>query len=220
NSSSIADGIYDVRVVAVDAFGNQASDTRTGITFDNTAPQLAASTPEDGALLPAGSTISALSLTASEPLQSVTGVKVDGQSVLAAPVITGAAVNVPLDAPVADGLHTFTGRLTDAAGKSSTFRITTTILASPGSFTPPTMDWSSNGDPVHLFRLPLAITMSDPTGGLAIPATFQNGAWRLIPMLSSPVLPVGQQDGFYRDATGVHVLTTHLTLFTLVRDVQ
>ena len=36
---------------------------------------------------------------------------------------------------------------------------------------------TSNGDAVHLFRLPLTITMSDPTGGLAIPATFQNGAW-------------------------------------------
>ena len=90
DSSTITDGVYDVRVVAVDAFGNQATDTRTGIGFDNTAPQLTASTPEDGGVLPNGTTISTLSLTASEPLQSVTNVKVDGHPVLAAPVITGA----------------------------------------------------------------------------------------------------------------------------------
>jgi hypothetical protein len=288
NSSTIADGVYDVRVVAVDTYGNQASDTRTGITFDNTAPQLTASTPEDGGLLPNGSTISALSLTASEALQSVTNVKVDGHPLLTAPVVTGAAVNVTLDAPVADGLHTFTGKLTDLAGKASSFRINTTILAPPGSLSQPpivaknarpnsqtvltsadgsatvfvpanaydvpfgqednflvlsmgpqvasiapmsgmtmsgsivdvAMDWNSNGEALHQFRLPLAITMTDQTGGLAIPATYQNGQWRLIPMLSSPTLPGGQPDGFYRDATGVHVLTTHLTLFTLVRDVQ
>jgi hypothetical protein len=195
---------------------------------------------------------------------------------------------VTLDAPVADGLHTFTGKLTDLAGKTSSFRINTTILAPPGSLTQPpivsknarpnsqtiltsadnsatvfvpanaydvpfgheddflvlsmgpqvasiapmsgmtmagsivdvTMDWNSDGTALHQFRLPLAITMTDPTGGLAIPATYQNGQWRLIPMLQSSSLPAGQADGFYRDSTGVHVLTTHLTLFTLVRDIQ
>ena len=45
------------------------------------------------------------------------------------------------------------------------------------------------------------------TSVIAIPATYQNGQWRLIPMLDSPLLPAGQPDGFYRDATGVHVLT-------------
>jgi len=34
DSSSIADGVYDVRVAAVDAFGNQGRPTRApGITF-------------------------------------------------------------------------------------------------------------------------------------------------------------------------------------------
>jgi hypothetical protein len=89
-----------------------------------------------------------------------------------------------------------------------------------GSILDVTMDWNSNGEPLHLFRIPLAITMSDQTGGFAVPATYQNGAWRLIPMLQSPTLGSDQQDGFYRDASGVHVLTKHLTLFTLVRDVQ
>jgi hypothetical protein len=39
-------------------------------------------------------------------------------------------------------------------------------------------------------------------------------------MITSPTLPDGQQDGFYRDTTGVHVLTKHLTLFTLMRDLE
>ncbi|HEV7639953.1 MAG TPA: Ig-like domain-containing protein, partial [Gaiellaceae bacterium] len=288
DSATIADGTYEVQVIAVDAFGNQAIAGATApVTFDNTAPQLIASTPEDGGALPNGSTISTLSLTATEPLQSVTNVKVDGHPVLNAPVISGASVTVTLDAPVADGLHTFTGKLVDVVGKISSYRINVTIMAPPGSFTQPpivsknarpnnqtiltsadnsatvfvpagaydvpfgheddflvlsmgpqvasiapmpgmtmagsivdvTMDWNSNGEPLHVFRLPLGITMSDPTGGVAIPATFQNGQWRLIPMISSPVLPAGEQDGFYRDATGVHVLTKHLTLFTLVRDI-
>jgi hypothetical protein len=288
DSSTIADGVYDVQVVAVDAYGNQATDTRTGIRFDNTAPLLTASTPEDGGVLPNGSTISTLSLTATEPLQSVTNVKVDDRPVLNAPVVTGATVAIALTAPVADGLHVFTGKLVDLAGKTSSFRVNATVLAPPGSLTQPpivaknarpnaetiltsadnrttvyvpansydvpygqdddflvlslgpqvasiapmsgmtmassianvTMDWNSNGAPLHQFRLPLKISMTDTTGGIAIPATYENGQWRLIPMLTTPTLPVSQPDGFFRDSTGVHVLTRHLTLFTLVQDVQ
>jgi hypothetical protein len=93
-------------------------------------------------------------------------------------------------------------------------------MAMAGSVVDVTMDWNSNGESLHQFRLPLVITMSDPTGGAAIPATYQNGQWRLIPMIASPALPAGQEDGFYRDATGVHVLTKHLTLFTLMRDLE
>jgi hypothetical protein len=88
-----------------------------------------------------------------------------------------------------------------------------------GSIIDVTMDWNSTATGLHDFNVPLRINLLDATGGTAIPATFQNGAWRLIPLLDDPaVLPAGQADGFYRDGTGVHILTRHLTLFTLVRE--
>ena len=92
---------------------------------------------------------------------------------------------------------------------------------SAGSIIDVTMMWNSNGNQMHRFDAPLQITMADPTGGTAIPATSENGTWRLIPKLGQPgVLPDNQPDGYYRDENGIHVLTHHLSQFTLVRDIE
>jgi hypothetical protein len=82
------------------------------------------------------------------------------------------------------------------------------------------MWWNSNGVAVHQFDRPLQIDLTDQTGGNAVPATNENGAWRLIPLLGGTTLPASQPDGYYRDSSGVHVLTHHLTQFALVQDVS
>ena len=60
-------------------------------------------------------------------------------------------------------------------------------------------------------------SMTDSTGANAVPATFENGAWRQLPALAvSGTLPVGMEDGYWRDGSTVHVLTRHLTMFGLL----
>jgi len=52
-----------------------------------------------------------------------------------------------------------------------------------------------------------------------VPATLENGAWRPIPAVPiAGSLPVGWSDGYFSGAGGIHILTTHLTLFTLLHD--
>jgi hypothetical protein len=82
------------------------------------------------------------------------------------------------------------------------------------------MLWNSTGVAVHQFARPLQIDLTDTTGGSTVPATNENGTWRLIPQLGGTTLPANQADGYYRDASGVHVLTHHLTQFALVQDVS
>jgi hypothetical protein len=69
----------------------------------------------------------------------------------------------------------------------------------------------------HHFAAPIEIVMTDSTGANAVPATFENGAWRSIPELSATqTLPIGMEDGYWRDGAAVHVLTRHLTMFGLL----
>jgi hypothetical protein len=83
-----------------------------------------------------------------------------------------------------------------------------------------TARWALSGTQVTQFQAPIAITI--PHGGAAVvPAVSQDAtSWRALPRLTDGTLPAGQQDGFYRDAGGVHVLTRHLTYFALLGDVQ
>jgi hypothetical protein len=82
-----------------------------------------------------------------------------------------------------------------------------------------TAHWALNGGAVHTFQDALDLTvLNGPVN--AVPATFENGSWRAIAPLSGQTLPSGQQDGYYRVGTNVHVLTRHLSSFTLLKDVQ
>ncbi len=83
-----------------------------------------------------------------------------------------------------------------------------------------TATWHSTGVEQHSFDAPIQIALTDQTGGSGVPATLEDGRWRTIPRLDGTTLPATWPDGFYRDGSGVHVLTRHLTLFTLLRDVQ
>ena len=81
-----------------------------------------------------------------------------------------------------------------------------------------TSRWTGTpGSEEHQFE-PARDRLIDPTGGAGRARDLPGRpAWRLIPMIASAgVLPAGQQDGYWRTGATVHVLTRHLTLFTLV----
>ena len=87
----------------------------------------------------------------------------------------------------------------------------------------------STGQPVHELASPLTVTFEPPAGGFPrgfIPLISTDGTiWRATPQLSSPTLPEGQADGFYRWTTAdgaahpagtLLILTRHLTLFAVL----
>ncbi|MGE5690197.1 MAG: OmpL47-type beta-barrel domain-containing protein [Pseudomonadota bacterium] len=91
----------------------------------------------------------------------------------------------------------------------------------PSSVVDVTARWALAGTQVHNFLVPLEIVLTSTSSTSVIPATYEGGAWRTIrPVPTAGRLPEGRDDGFFRDADGIHVLTRHLTLFALVRDVE
>ncbi|MFL5918543.1 MAG: Ig-like domain-containing protein, partial [Gaiellaceae bacterium] len=80
--------------------------------------------------------------------------------------------------------------------------------------------WALAGTQLHEFAQPVEIVMHSSERGL-VPATYENGAWRVIHRVpTTGVLPTGWTDGFFTDASGFHVLTKHLSLFALLRDLE
>ena len=80
--------------------------------------------------------------------------------------------------------------------------------------------WSLTGTQVHSFSPPLELVLTNTTGDSnAVPATFENGSWRPIAVApASAILPSGRADGYFVGPDGIHILTTHLSEFTLFHD--
>jgi hypothetical protein len=54
-----------------------------------------------------------------------------------------------------------------------------------------------------------------------VPATYDASGWRVLrPVPNAPSLPGDWADGFYSAPDGVHILTRHLSLFALLRDLE
>ncbi|HEY3017207.1 MAG TPA: Ig-like domain-containing protein, partial [Gaiellaceae bacterium] len=80
--------------------------------------------------------------------------------------------------------------------------------------------WALAGTQVHQFSQPVSILLRSTEKGL-VPATFESGNWRVIHRVpTAGMLPAGWDDGFFTDAAGFHVLTKHLSLFALLRDLE
>ena len=79
--------------------------------------------------------------------------------------------------------------------------------------------WALNGGSVTSFDLPLEIEIDNTTANV-IPAIFENGAWRTIAEMPGSSLPAAWNDGFERDGSNIRIHTRHLSIFTLLRDVQ
>jgi hypothetical protein len=274
NTTSVADGTYDLRAHATDNAGNPGNSTLRTIIVDNTAPALVSSTPADGELVAAAGS---LTLVADENLAAIDATIDD---VAATPAIVGATATFTVafdDAP-----HTLAGELVDLAGNRTTILVhftvwglaaadypwveknsfadqAITLPATNGEATisvpagawsgapagdwlvvrvdpwPPatvsggfetagdsydvTAYWALDGSGVHTFTKALDLTIDG--AGTVVPATFESGAWRAIaPIPSGQTLPSGWQDGFYRSGSEVHILTKHLSSFSLLKDVQ
>jgi hypothetical protein len=79
--------------------------------------------------------------------------------------------------------------------------------------------WSLTGVQLHSFSSPLEIVLATPAGDPVVPATFENGSWRPIPVVpTAGSLPFGWSDGYFAGPGGIHVLTAHLSQFTLLHD--
>jgi hypothetical protein len=122
DTAGVADGVYDLRAVVADQFGNTNSDVRTGIQIDNTPPKVASSTPADGAIV---SSVATISVTASEALLAVDDVKLDGAAAGATP--SGSSFSVDASA-LGAGPHTLAGTMRDLAGRTRAFRVHFTLM--------------------------------------------------------------------------------------------
>jgi hypothetical protein len=82
-----------------------------------------------------------------------------------------------------------------------------------------TAQWALADTAVHAFNKALDLTL--PGAGTVVPATFEGGAWRTIERIPNGTsLPSGWTDGFFKSGSDVHILTKHLSTFSLLEDVQ
>jgi hypothetical protein len=119
DTQALRDGQYDIRATTTDADGLSASDARSGIVVDNTAPALVSSSPTAGGKLSLSR--GRVVLTASEPLIRVTGAKLDGKPTKT-PSVSGSTATIAVGS-VRAGTHTLTGLLEDRAGLSTRFSV-------------------------------------------------------------------------------------------------
>jgi hypothetical protein len=157
NTSSVPDGVYDLRATAYDTFDNSASDVVTGIRIDNSAPTLASSEPADGATV---ASVEAIVLHASEAV-TAPNTTLDGGPV-PAPVIVGTQLTFNTGA-LGNGLHTLTGSLRDAVGNTTPFQVHFTVGTAQSAPT------AANTKPGQSS----AVTSSDGSLEVTVPA----GAW-------------------------------------------
>jgi hypothetical protein len=118
DTQALRDGRYDIRATTTDADGLAASDVRTGIIVDNTAPTVVSSSPAAGGKIARGAPVV---LTASETLASASGVKIDGKQANAG-TVEGAKATFGVGA-LAAGTHTLSGVLRDGAGLTAPFSL-------------------------------------------------------------------------------------------------
>jgi hypothetical protein len=80
--------------------------------------------------------------------------------------------------------------------------------------------WALAGTQLHQLSQPAGILMRSTEKGL-VPATFEDGSWRILGRVPvAGTLPAGWDDGFYSDASGFHLMTRHLSVFALLRDLE
>jgi hypothetical protein len=277
NTTGVADGLYDLRVIVTDNAGNSTTSAPvTDRRVDNTRPSLTASTPADGVTI---ASAGSLEIVASEDLAGIVGAEIDG-SPAPAPSISGDTVTYTYS--FAPGPHLLTGELEDLAGNRQPIRIhfttwtgatadypyveknsyaaatmslrsasdTTTVTVpaggwagapagdwlvvridpqpgtgASGGFQPAgesldvTAYWALDGSAVTSFSLPLEIVV-DNAEPHVVPAVFESGAWRPLAEVPGGGLPAAWADGFAFDGTNIRILTRHLSLFTLLQDVE
>src|SRR6266508_1781617 len=218
NTTSVADGTYDLRARATDNAGNPGNSTLRTIIVDNTAPALVSSTPADGDLVANRTTIlvhfTVWGLAAADHPwveknsfadQAITLPATNGEATISVPAGAWSG------APAGDWLVVRVDPWPPATVSGG--------FETAGDSYDVTAYWALDGSGVHTFTKALDLTIDG--AGTVVPATFESGAGRAIaPIPSGQTLPSGWQDGFYRSGSEVHILTKHLSSFSLLKDVQ
>jgi methionine-rich copper-binding protein CopC len=132
DTTTVTDGLYDVRAKVSDQFGNTTTVVVNNVRVDNTVPAVVTESPVDGSVV---SSVSTITLDASEDVSAVTSLKLDGVVAGFTPSISGANVSFPVGT-LAPGNHALTGRIVDVAGLSAPFRINLTIPMTTGDVAP------------------------------------------------------------------------------------
>ena len=118
NTTSVADGLYDLRVIVTDNAGNSTTSAAVvNRRVDNTRPSLTSSTPVDGSTIASAGT---LEVAASEDLTGIVGATIDGS---AAPAPSVAGNTVTYTESFTPGPHTLAGELEDLAGNRQPIRV-------------------------------------------------------------------------------------------------
>jgi hypothetical protein len=118
DTTSVSDGLYDLRAVVTDAVGNTNESVSAGVRIDNFLPIIVSSVPSNGSIVASATQIT---ITSTEDIASLTALELDGAPAVA-PTISGKTATFNTGA-LAEGSHTLTGTVQDAAGKSSSFSI-------------------------------------------------------------------------------------------------
>jgi hypothetical protein len=128
NTTSIADGLYDLRVRVTDNAGNSTTSAPVANRrVDNTKPSLTSSAPADGTTVAAAST---LAIAASEDVTGIAGAQIDGVAA-PAPAVAGDTVTYTQAFPA--GPHVLAGELEDLAGNRQPIRVHFTTWSGPAA---------------------------------------------------------------------------------------
>jgi hypothetical protein len=185
DTTTLADGNYDVRATAVDDVGNVGTSAVYTALIDNHLPTVASATPADGSTI---TSVSGISLDLSETA-TLSAITLDGSPTVA-PTIAGTHVEFPTG-PLAGGAHVLDVTLTDLAGKTGHAQVHFTVYDASSGATPP---------PVEANTSPSAqTTVSSPDGSWsltvpagAMPAGSNPNTWvvvRLAPTSPSAIPP-------------------------------
>jgi Bacterial Ig domain/Bacterial Ig-like domain len=161
NTTTTADGMYDLRAVVSDAVGNTSSSIRPGVRIDNFMPVLTSSNPANGSIVASASSVV---LDFSEAA-AASNLVLDANPAPCAPPCSGSSVTLNTG-PLANGSHTVTGNVTDSAGNSSSFSVSF-VVGVPAT-PPPDPASGSGGTP---FGLPLVPTPTDFRGRIEADGT-------------------------------------------------
>jgi hypothetical protein len=132
DTTTLADGLYDLRAVGYDALGNSSTPAlRANVRVDNIAPSLVSSAPADGSI---STSANQIVLTASEPV-TAPGALLDGAPA-PAPTSSGSTLTFATGS-LSDGIHVLSGELEDASGTRTAFRVAITIESTPSADPPP-----------------------------------------------------------------------------------
>ncbi|MGH3015577.1 MAG: PASTA domain-containing protein, partial [Gaiellaceae bacterium] len=122
DTTSVADGLYDLRVVVTDNAGNSTTSATVGDRrVDNTMPSLSSSGPADGSTV---ATAGSLAVVAGEDVAGIVNAELDGAP---APAPTVAGGTVTFTSAFANGPHLLSGELEDLAGNRQPIRVHFTV---------------------------------------------------------------------------------------------